>query len=122
MTRCYSDHNEDIRTKGSCDLCGGTERDADERATHTPGPWTWSIGNITGGHALHGPTDDSVVLWVDDQAPSDADARLIAAAPSMYTAACSLVDAWDDPDADSKRLEEAVESVRQAMVAARGES
>jgi hypothetical protein len=22
---CYSDHNEDIRTKGSCDLCGGTE-------------------------------------------------------------------------------------------------
>jgi hypothetical protein len=24
---CYSDHNEDIRTKGSCDLCGGTEPD-----------------------------------------------------------------------------------------------
>lgn len=21
-TLCYSDHNEDIRTKGSCDLCG----------------------------------------------------------------------------------------------------
>jgi hypothetical protein len=21
---CYSDHNEDIRTKGSCDYCGGT--------------------------------------------------------------------------------------------------
>ena len=20
--RCYSDHNEDIRTKGSCDYCG----------------------------------------------------------------------------------------------------
>ncbi len=24
---CYSDHNEDIRTKGSCDLCGGSEAD-----------------------------------------------------------------------------------------------
>lgn len=23
---CYSDHNEDIRTKGDCDYCGGTER------------------------------------------------------------------------------------------------
>lgn len=23
--RCYSDHNEDVRTKGSCDLCHGTE-------------------------------------------------------------------------------------------------
>ena len=25
---CYSDHNEDIRTKGSCDLCGSTEVEA----------------------------------------------------------------------------------------------
>jgi hypothetical protein len=24
-TQCYSDHDEDIRTKGSCDYCGGTE-------------------------------------------------------------------------------------------------
>ncbi len=24
---CYSDHNEDIRTKGSCDYCHGTTRD-----------------------------------------------------------------------------------------------
>jgi hypothetical protein len=24
--RCYSDHNEDVRTKGSCDYCGGDER------------------------------------------------------------------------------------------------
>jgi len=24
---CYSDHNEDIRTKGSCDYCGGHEPD-----------------------------------------------------------------------------------------------
>ena len=23
--KCYSDHNEDIRTKGSCDYCGGTK-------------------------------------------------------------------------------------------------
>lgn len=23
--RCYSDHNEDIFTKGSCDYCGGTK-------------------------------------------------------------------------------------------------
>lgn len=23
---CYSDHDEDVRTKGSCDMCGGTER------------------------------------------------------------------------------------------------
>ena len=22
---CYSDHNEDIRVKGDCDYCGGTE-------------------------------------------------------------------------------------------------
>ena len=22
---CYSDHNEDLRTKGSCDYCGGTK-------------------------------------------------------------------------------------------------
>lgn len=26
---CYSDHNEDIRTKGSCDYCGGTEPELD---------------------------------------------------------------------------------------------
>lgn len=25
--RCYSDHNEDIRVKGSCDYCGGVDRD-----------------------------------------------------------------------------------------------
>lgn len=25
--RCYSDHNEDIRTKGSCDYCGGTDKE-----------------------------------------------------------------------------------------------
>jgi hypothetical protein len=23
--KCYSDHNEDILTKGSCDYCGGQE-------------------------------------------------------------------------------------------------
>lgn len=22
---CYSDHDEDVRTKGSCDYCGGTD-------------------------------------------------------------------------------------------------
>jgi hypothetical protein len=26
---CYSDHNEDIRTKGSCDFCFGTTRDSE---------------------------------------------------------------------------------------------
>lgn len=26
--RCYSDHNEDIRTKGACDYCGSDEVDA----------------------------------------------------------------------------------------------
>ena len=26
--RCYSDHNEDIRVKGSCDYCGDTELDS----------------------------------------------------------------------------------------------
>lgn len=25
--RCYSDHDEDIRVKGSCDYCGGVNRD-----------------------------------------------------------------------------------------------
>ena len=25
--RCYSDHNEDIRTKGSCDYCGSDKED-----------------------------------------------------------------------------------------------
>lgn len=25
VTACYSDHNEDIRTKGSCDFCHGRE-------------------------------------------------------------------------------------------------
>lgn len=29
---CYSDHDEDIRTKGSCDMCGGTEREEREDA------------------------------------------------------------------------------------------
>lgn len=24
---CYSDHNEDIRTRGRCDYCGGTALD-----------------------------------------------------------------------------------------------
>ena len=26
---CYSDHNEDIRTKGSCDYCRGVELEAE---------------------------------------------------------------------------------------------
>ena len=25
--KCYSDHNEDIRVKGDCDYCGGTDLD-----------------------------------------------------------------------------------------------
>ena len=25
MTKCYSDHNEDIRIRGSCDYCKSTE-------------------------------------------------------------------------------------------------
>ena len=24
---CYTDHNEDIRTKGDCDYCGSTEKE-----------------------------------------------------------------------------------------------
>jgi hypothetical protein len=31
MSACYSDHNEDIRTKGTCDYCGSDERDEEER-------------------------------------------------------------------------------------------
>jgi len=33
---CYSDHNEDIRTKGSCDYCGGTENEHQERRQRAP--------------------------------------------------------------------------------------
>ena len=39
-TACYSDHNEDIRTKGSCDYCGDNERDAIRQHRELPqGVW-----------------------------------------------------------------------------------
>ena len=36
--RCYSDHNEDIRTKGSCDYCKGTVPDPPQPKPD-PVPW-----------------------------------------------------------------------------------
>lgn len=33
--RCYSDHNEDVRTKGACDHCGGTETETPVSPTMT---------------------------------------------------------------------------------------
>jgi hypothetical protein len=42
---CYSDHNEDIRVKGSCDYCHGTTQDA--AAPATP-PWVHELRGV--GH------------------------------------------------------------------------
>jgi hypothetical protein len=41
VTACYSDHNEDIRTKGSCDACGDDQPDlpAVAAAICTECPW-----------------------------------------------------------------------------------
>lgn len=35
---CYSDHDEDVRTKGSCDYCGSTRPEPDRRGQYYTGP------------------------------------------------------------------------------------
>lgn len=110
MTTCYSDHNEDIRTKGSCDYCHGTEPDT--QVTHTPGPWTVQI-NGDGSRSIAGgvspdPVTHARYLWVADvkstrsdnplwrqEEESEANAQLIAAAPDLLAALLSFLRAGE---------------------------
>lgn len=59
---CYSDHNEDIRTKGSCDLCGGTEPDGPRigvvRSSELGDDWT--AGHHLGRRELPGDRPEEV--------------------------------------------------------------
>jgi hypothetical protein len=49
---------------------------------HTPGPWTWGEGYLwAGSHMLFWPTKDETIKVL-----SEADARLIAAAPDLLDA------------------------------------
>lgn len=49
-------------------------------AKHSPGPWRWGT-TIAGNRALMDPTEDVPIAWAD--VASEADARLIAAAPEL---------------------------------------
>lgn len=56
---CYSDHNEDVRTKGSCDYCGGNEIESTRSAylsvcRHCAATIYW-----TGDHWCHNDTNDN---------------------------------------------------------------
>lgn len=64
----------------------------DERPKHTPGPWRWEYSDeeCTRPIALAGPGKDVILASEDATGPrayvSEADARLIAAAPDLYAA------------------------------------
>ena len=74
----------------------------------TPGPWHWVEDTWWGGYAALVDAEDDVVLTPDhcndgddgaawfEEYPSEADARLIAAAPNMWVAIRNLVTALDD--------------------------
>jgi len=72
-------------------------------SAHTPGPWEWATDRFRGGYSgLFGPSDVPIIVpqcanegdtgaaWFDtsgdagDESITDANARLIAAAPDMY--------------------------------------
>ncbi len=79
---------------------------------HTPGPWRWTDRVLQGAAQYAGygdmggfiTADGTPVCWFGDNEtyyptegapPSEADKRLIAAAPDFFAAAKSLLDAWD---------------------------
>jgi hypothetical protein len=86
--------------------------------THTPGPWTYAKGSI------RGPDDAFIVP--DSPYTSEADARLIAAAPDLL-AALEKFPSWGGPidaaeDYDLLIRGEWLLLARAAIAKARGES
>lgn len=68
-----------------------------ENATHTPGPWFWD--KVSTGHCRHVIVDSEGFTIANPSPMSEADARLIAAAPELLTALQAGVDN-DIPMAD----------------------
>ena len=80
-----------------------------ENATHTPGPWYWD--KVSTGHVI---VDSEGFTIVDSSPMSEADARLIAAAPEMLEALQRLV----HPAADDTDVEHALDVIARATGAA----
>jgi hypothetical protein len=58
--RCYSDHNEDVRTKGACDLCGDVDPEphdsVDDGVTvDDEGSLVCLVCGLSIGDAVHAP-------------------------------------------------------------------
>ncbi len=100
---------------------------ATKTATHTPGPWT-SIRSGPGWH-IHDSESMGIVetLGRDGDGEEEANARLIAAAPTQHDELCALADdlqSFSDSDTvpDLDWITENLESIRAVIaVAAKAE-
>jgi hypothetical protein len=86
---------------------------ASTRPTHTPGPW------CVEGSYVHGP-DGKRFLAVASDGEGQANARLIAAAPTMLAACMSALRALEDNLQPGPMDEDAKEGLRAAIAKATG--
>ena len=91
---------------------------------HTPGPWTVQHTTNAEGYPITvvDGADEATVCILDEQydIPAEANARLIAAAPSMLEALEWLLENAEIDALNEPELVPAVEAARSAIAAARG--
>lgn len=68
-----------------------------EKTQYTPGPWAWSGAQLLAERDRHSET----VLIAAQFEPSDADARLIAAAPEMFEALKHALSTMENVDGEN---------------------
>ena len=69
------------------------------KSKHTPGPWCYFVGNSTGRGLVRIEAEGRHIASMPRGEQSEADARLIAAAPELLTALKGLVDIYASDDA-----------------------
>lgn len=95
-------------------------------STYTSGPWSVDEtltpdGRAAGGFDIVAPSPSGEPNWVGS-AYLRADARLIAAAPTMLAAIISAYDLLTEPDADERDADRVTIELRNAMVIAMGKT
>ncbi len=93
---------------------------------HTPGPWTRNIDGL-GPFSVYGP--DNLGIWHKDRSGEEceANARLIAAAPSLLEALETVVEWMDEPSPswptkqDAESAYNVYKRITQAIAKAKGE-
>jgi hypothetical protein len=98
---------------------------ASTRHTHTPGPWMASQAFFFGHDSLqitgtNGDTSPFLCRLIDDTPDYAANARLIAAAPTMLAACMSALRALEDNLQPGPMDEDAKEGLRAAIARATG--